>query len=147
MVEAPAKYKIVVDYDRLLAQMIQDGNYDSVHDSIIAEHFPVSGEGRHTISVVLLHFSRAMTFDKVLVEMNKQGYRPATIEKLLALGAAHPDIQRDHPIAALGSFWRDPYGRLRVPQLLSCEHGWDVRLHSSERIAWRADCRFLAEQK
>ena len=146
MVEAPAKYKIVVDYDRSLAQMIQDGNYDSVHDSIIAEHFPVSGEGRHTISVVLLHFSRAMTFDKVLVEMNKQGYRPATIEKLLALGKAHPDLQRKFQIVALDSFWENLYGSYRAPCLHGCVDSRRLCLGWFGDV-WDTNDRFLAVRK
>jgi hypothetical protein len=35
--------------------------------------------------------------------MKAEGYRPATIEELLALGSQYPEMQKSVPIAALGS--------------------------------------------
>lgn len=140
-------YDVVVDYNCQLAQMIQAGNYDSVYSDIIAEHFPISGKGRHEISVVLSRFlNREMAFDKVIAEMNQQGCRPAKIEELLALGEAIPYLQKNYPIVALGSFWRAPNGNRYVPLLLGCVGKRGLHL-SWLGTAWSANCRFLGVRR
>jgi hypothetical protein len=49
--------------------------------------------------------------------MDKAGYRPATLAELLALGEAHPELQKEFPIVALGSIWHDADGNRDVPVL------------------------------
>lgn len=56
---------------------------------------------------------------QVLVRECQQGYRPATIEELLAFGEAHPNLQKRFLIFALGSIWQDTYNSRRAPYLWS----------------------------
>ena len=112
-----AVYKVVVDYYNLsLAQMIEAGKYYWVNDDITAEHFPVKGESKQ-VEITLLHFDRYISSDEAVKEIDKMGYRPATLPELLALGASQPELQRQFPIVALGSVWQGRYGDRYVPYL------------------------------
>ncbi|MFA6227620.1 MAG: hypothetical protein WC668_00310 [Patescibacteria group bacterium] len=111
-------YDVIIDPSKNLAQMIAAGRYDWPNPNIIADHFPFNGAGKRKIKVELLHFNRDFSNgDQIIAKLKevndwlaKQGanyrYLFAQIEELLALGAAHPELQRLYPIAALGSIWR-----------------------------------------
>lgn len=136
-------YEVVVDYNQTLAQMIEAGHYDWVYRDITQECFPIEGEGRQEVEVRLFHFNQKMNSGKVLAELRKAGYRPATLPELLALGAAQPDLQEQFPIVALGSVWPDPYGNRSVTSLSRRGSGRDLDL-SWFGYAWGGICRFLA---
>ena len=110
-------FKITIDYTRILERMIKAGNYDWVNDDITADRFSVKGEGRQELIITLFHFNKTMSSDKVKSEMEKQGFRPAKVEELLALGEKYPDLQKEFPITALGSVWQNPHGNHSVPSL------------------------------
>jgi len=126
--------------------MITVGHYDSVNTDIIADHFPVKGEGKKETEVVLFHFGKTTTSGQVISEMEKAGCRPAQIEELLALGASQPDLQKQFPIVALGSVWRDSDGHRDVPYLHWGGVGRDLLLRWFGR-GWTEDYRFLAVRK
>jgi len=142
-VNARPVYSITVDYNRSLAEMIEAGNYDWFNDDINRENFPVSGESKHQVPVTLFHFDRYIKSDDAIAEMKKEGYRPAKIEELLALGSAQPDLQREFPIIALGSAWRNLDGPRDVPALWSNTGGRSLHLHWFE-YEWARLARFLA---
>ncbi len=100
-------YRVMVDYDCSLAQMIEAGNYEEVDISITHENFPIQGFGRLEKEIILFRFNRAMSSRQIITEMDKQGCRPAKIEELLALGKAQPEIQRKSPIIAMGSILKN----------------------------------------
>ncbi len=54
-------YRVVVDYDKSLADMIAAGPYDWTDSwevrEFIAEHFPVSGEGQKKVELQLVHLN------------------------------------------------------------------------------------------
>jgi hypothetical protein len=87
-----------------------------------------------------------MTSEQVIVEIDKAGYRPAKIEELLALGEAQPDLQRQFPIVALGSVWRDSDGSRYVPYLSSSAAERGLSLHCFGRD-WSGLYRFLGRRK
>lgn len=107
-------FNLIVDYSQSFADMIAAGKYDWVNPDITADHFPITGTGKQEVRVELLHFNHYFNNgDEVLAEIDKLGYRPyrpAKIKELLALGAVQPELQRQFPIAALGSIWRDAGG-------------------------------------
>ncbi|MDO8669171.1 MAG: hypothetical protein Q7K65_02670 [Candidatus Buchananbacteria bacterium] len=101
------KFNLIVDYSLSLAEMIAGGQYDWVNQDITAEHFPGKGTGKQEAAVEILHFNRYFNSgDEVLAEIDKLGYGPAVLPELLALGKDQPELQRQFPIAALGSIWR-----------------------------------------
>lgn len=116
-------YDLVVDLGQNLEQMIAVGKYDWKNSDITAEHFPINGTGQRKVKVELLHFNQSFSNgDQVIAKLKevndwlaqqgaKYRYRFAQIEELLALGASQPELQRQFPIAALGSIWHHAGGR------------------------------------
>ncbi|PIR72123.1 MAG: hypothetical protein COU42_02245 [Candidatus Nealsonbacteria bacterium CG10_big_fil_rev_8_21_14_0_10_36_24] len=137
---------VIVDYSQTLAQMIKAGNYGWVNNDITQEHFPIAGSGKQEEEIVLFCFGKNISSGDAIAEMEKQGFRPARIEELLALGAAYPGLQKQFPIVALGSVWQDPVSSRLVPYL-----NW----FSDERLlhllwfegGWGGDWRFAAVRK
>lgn len=146
LVNPKPTYKMVVDYNRTLVQMVKAGNYDSVDRDITEKNFLVGGEGKLETKVVLFHFNKTMTSKQVAAEMDGQGYRSDRIERLLALGESQPDLQRQFPIVALGSVWSDPNGHRRVPVLYGLAGERGLRLYWFDD-AWRPYYRFLGLRK
>lgn len=112
---------LTVDYNQTVEQMIAAGKYDWKNSDITEKHFPLPAElsGQKTaVSSKLFHFNRDISSEDAIAEMDKAGYRPATLSELLALGTKHPELQRQFPIVALGSLWRLAFGLRRVPFLL-----------------------------
>ena len=135
-------FRVTVDYSRSLAEMIAAGKYDWSNSGITADHFPVKGEGVSEVELTLVHFNRFMSTDAVLKELAKTGFRPAKIEELLALGEKYHDLQREFPIVALGSVWRDPGDDRRC----ACLWGGDSRRSLSLDWlgdGWHENFRFL----
>ena len=95
-----------------------------------------------------------MESDVMIAEMDKRGYRPATIEELLALGESHPALQREFPIIALGSCWMIPHGAgSLVPGLWAIfgdrylAVGWLESRLDYNSLRWDDNYRFLAVRK
>jgi len=139
---------ILVNYNKSLQEMVKAGEYAWVDSNIASDNFPIQGKGRQKKEVVFFRFRRKITSENVIAEMDSAGYRPASIEVLLAIGASYPELQKQFPIIALGSRWWSPGGYLQVP-FLYC---WD----SGERylgLCWwldkylGSDWRFVALRK
>lgn len=172
MVEAKALsadlFKVTVDYSRSLAEMVAAGKYAVGDENINPEHFPF--DARHKSSaddvasapeevvVRLVHLGYRATDNGVRATLDLMGLRPATLPELLALGAAHPDLQKKFWIVALGSGWEKPYsdGDIMVFPFLDLstdtDHGEIPGRHLSldynnEEIRWESDERFLAVRK
>jgi len=138
----PLERHITVDYSLSLEQMIALGRYGWKNEHITTELFPLKGEGKKEIAVELVKYKKGGNLsDKVLAYLDSKGLRPATIEELLAFGAAFPELQKKFRIVALGSV--DvvrgnrvaylPRSVTRGLELVSWYNGWDA-----------ADYRFLA---
>jgi len=162
----PDIYRIAVDWNRTLAQMIGAGNYDWVNSNITQENFPLiapsaeasgpdagpyrtsAGNGSAETEAVLVRYGKRMTTMAVEADLDRRGLRPATCAELLALGEKHPDLQRRFLIVALGSFWVGPGGYRGVPYLYGGSGrrrlclGWD---HPDGE--WDGHYRFLAVRK
>jgi len=139
--------RAVLDYDMTLEQMIEAGNCYFVNEDITAERFPLNRRESGEVELHIVHFGRDMTTKQVLAELDKQGLRPAELPELLALGVAHPDLQRKFQLVALGSEWQGPRCRVFYPIL---EGGGRRRLSLGWRDpinGWLDDCRFVAVSK
>lgn len=94
---------LTVNYTLSLADMIAMGHYDWVSDNITAKHFPNLGSGKAEIVAELVQFDRTISTIKVIAELARRGFRPATLAELLAYGAKFPEDQHKFPIVALGT--------------------------------------------
>lgn len=142
----PTQYSVTIDYAKSLEQMKSDGQYDWSNDDINGENFPITGEGTVEVNLELVHFNRVFDTAVVEAELDKMGFRPVTIEELLAFGATYPEVQREFPVVAFGSSWVDPRGRRCVPFLYRGGSARVLRLYWCDG-AWPEDCRFLAVRK
>lgn len=132
---SPKTLRIVVDYGLSLEQMIAAGKYDWSYSEITAKRFPLKGIGKVELEPKLFYFGREMSSDDVIAEMDKEGFRPCTIEELLAIGEQHPELQRKFPLVALGSVseingdrdvaYLHSDGSGRYPNLVWFDGGWD----------------------
>ncbi len=144
IMDGPQCLKVMVDYGQTLRKMVLAGEYDRVNDDITSKHFPVRGSGRKEVEITLFHFNRLISSGDAIAQMAKAGYRPALAEELLALGVAYKKLQKQFPIVALGSVWRNPDGGRDMP----CLDWWDglgryLGLGWFE-YDWNGRCRFAA---
>lgn len=141
----PLDLQFFVDYGMTLEQMIAAGNYDWKNDDITAKRFPLSGTGKVAFEPKLFHFDRDISSENAIKEMEKDGFRPAKIEELLAYGAILPEEQRKYPIVALGSVAK--IGGIRHVACLG-RNGSRRRLSLSWfGLDWDGDYRFLGVRK
>ncbi len=95
---------VLVDETKTVEQLTADGEYDWSNDGITSKNFPLPEEGKiEEREISLFHFNQTMTSGEVTTEMDKEGFRPATIHELLGLGISQSDFQREFPIIALDS--------------------------------------------
>lgn len=139
------EFSLPVNYDRSIEEARKEGKYDWENSDITSKNFPTTRKGTADIVLHIRHFDREITSEKAIEEMDKLGLRPAETHELLALGAAHPDLQRQFPIIALGSVWQDR-GDYCVPYLNRVDSERDLGL-SWFGSGWDASYRFAAVPK
>jgi hypothetical protein len=136
-----ASYPVSIDYRASLAAMIKAGRYDRVNSDITEKHFPVT-PGDTDVVIELVHLNRDIFARDAFAELDRSGFRPATLPELLAFGAKYPEKQREFPIVALGSVWWCCIGDRYVPYV--CER--NLNLNWFDRW-WSARCRWAAVRK
>lgn len=138
-----ATWRVNVNYDLSLMEMIVAGRYDWISDRFpTKEYFPVKGKGIKDLDVELVNFNRFISSREALEEMRKMGLCSATREELLAFGAKYPDMQREFPISALGSFVRffgGGFGAL----VLYGDSSQRILGHHNFGFGWHECCCFL----
>lgn len=110
--------ELTVDYAKTIEQVIADGKYDWKHEDITIKNFPISPKGikeKEHLSAKLFQFTCDVSFDYVVREMDRAGYRPATLMELLVFGMLFHEPQNTLSIVALGSIWNGAYARCYVP--------------------------------
>lgn len=137
---------VEVNYAKSLADMVKAGKYDCANENIVAKNFPIEGTGVVETELVFVHFNRDIGSEAAIKELEQMGLVPCKIEHLLALGAKHPDLQREYPIICLGSSWVVSDGRRGVPCLSYWFAGRRLRLRWFDR-EWARYCRFAAVRK
>lgn len=112
-------FRVTVNYDQTVEEMVSAGNFDQVNSDINSEHFPVNHHGTSEVEMVLVLFNvnDYISSDIVMHKLDKMGLRPANLLELLAFGAAYPNEQRKARIVALGSVWHRPIGDRFMPYL------------------------------
>lgn len=139
-------YKVVVDYDLTVEQLITAGQYDWFNDDITSRNFPSKEKDVAAVLIYLVNFDYDISSEDVVRKLDRQGLRPATLKELLALGITQPDLQRSNPIFALGSVWRGSSDDVEVPHLygLDDSRNLDLDWWSGD---WPSDWRFAAVRK
>lgn len=141
-----ATLALTADYGQTVEALVKAGKYDYANSSITSQNFPTSRKGQANLEAVLVNFGRYLNSEEALTELGKKGLRAGELHELLALGAQHPNEQRQDPIVALGSVWRHPLGDRNVPYLWSDGSDRDLGLNWFG-LRWSSDDRFLAFRK
>src|SRR3989344_2556568 len=99
-------FLLVVDYDQTLTGLIEMGDYGSARsDQLTEKNFPSKGGevGKKKLLFKIFHSDGFVKGEDVIVRMENDGYRPASLKELLAVGAAKKDLPPR--LVALGSVW------------------------------------------
>ncbi|MCD4693745.1 hypothetical protein K8R62_00060 [bacterium] len=139
-------YPVAIDYAKTIDEMVSAGHYDWKNDDINSKNFSVSGEGVVNVNLELVHLNKTVSSEDVLIYLEKNEMRPATVAELLAFGATHPEVQREFSIICLGSSWVDSDGHRLVPYLLRDGSKRYLNLHWFDYDCLEY-CRFLAVRK
>lgn len=140
------QYLVTVNYDLSVEDAVKAGKYDCKNDRITSKNFPSKRKGKVDAEIILVKFAKDMESEAILLELDKQGLRPAELPELLAFGEKYPEVQREFPIVALGSVWQDAGDDRNVPCLSggSDERGLYLYWFS---VGWDSDYRFAALRK
>jgi hypothetical protein len=113
--------------------MILAGFYGRYPDDIDDDHFPIQGDGRQKKEVILVNRARL-------------SLSPAKIEHLLSFGVTYPEVQREFPIIALGSFFDISNGFRVCPCLRYIDGQRRLCLvsFSTSGGSWDKRCRFIS---
>ncbi len=135
----------VVNYNRSLNDFIVAGCYDWVNEEITEEEFPATNHerGRRKQNFKLFHFKKEVGSEEAMQEIERNGYRCATLRELLAFGEVNPEFQRQFPVIALGSIQMTRRGDLSVPGLWYDLEGRNLQLFRIG-LKWSHRSRFLA---
>lgn len=93
----------------------------------------------------LKHFDRDRSSEDAIRWAAANGYRPATLCETIAFAAAHPGLQRQFTIVALGSHALDGHGYIRVAVLGDVSRRNLLVIGYNGR--WVSDSRFLFARK
>ena len=117
---------------------------DSIDGCITVSH---TGEvKREEISAKLFHFNRVIESDDVISQIDRAGFRQATLMEFLAFAIAYPDLQRKFSVSAFGSTWSDDSGCLCMPWI-STVHDESIISPLKLKGEYSAYWRFLAVSK
>ena len=138
-------YPLTIDYSQSIKSLIKRGDYAWASKNINETNFPSSENGEVKIGVELISFGEDKSSENALKEIKKMGLEPLTLRELLHFGIYYPDFQRENPIVALGSTWRDPCGDVYAPCLN--RDGLDRFLHLTwVEGDWLPAWRFAAQK-
>jgi hypothetical protein len=121
------------------------GKYTNCH--LVAVNFGVE-EGPVQVDerVFLWRHRYPMVSEEVKIEMFGLGLRPANLLELCGLGERHPDLQKENPIVALGSCWREGCDKIHVPVLgtvgMLREREREFTVIRCDESKWGRDFRF-----
>ena len=139
-----ATYRITIGDGRSTEELVAAGRYGYAHSAVIAENFPISRwPAPRAREIVLLAPEREVTASEALAEATRRMLMAPTYDDALHFGAAHPEVQRDGPIAFLHEPWVGYFGRRDV-LVLWCNagrrevglEGFDERFSARHRFAF-----------
>jgi hypothetical protein len=139
-------FTLLVNYDRRVEAGVCAGHYDWSSSDITDKNFSTTQQGTKEAAVQLIHFNKTMSTDQVLAELDNMNLKPAGAQECLSFGEKYPDIQREFPIAFLGSVWQDLGGNRFCPCLGRSGSGRSLGLFWVGGD-WIGICRFAAVSK
>lgn len=128
-------FTVLVDETQSVEEAVKEGKFDEYNgaENFISENFPklINGQ-RANKKVSLFYFGKEISSESVISEMNKVGYKPATIWDLIGLAAEMPDLQKQFSIIALGSFYESCHTGRLAPCIRSIRSNLDPKFGQRE---------------
>lgn len=136
-------FQISVNYDLSLDEALKMCQFDYGDSNITDLQFPNDKSGIVNTEIFIINFNERLDSSDVLPAIKNLGLKPANLRQLLALAAAYPQLQKEYPIAGLGSIWKPGHERWFVPHIGLDRGKREVRLkrYSSP---WSETRRFAA---
>jgi hypothetical protein len=137
-------FTLVLDYSKNFNQLIESGKYDRVKSDVMEKNFPwpIMAKDKKIITRAnVFYFSGSYNSERIILEMKRDGYRPANSLELLSLGAQYPELQIGTYIIALNAV-RDNKSK----DVLALSHSGKKRCISTISTpanTWIAGLRFL----
>ena len=123
--------EVKIDCRQTLKEMIADGDYSWISPGY-DDQVKLNCSDSHDIEMQLIDINPKPRFfngQEARVAIDRLGYRPATLEELLAFGATYPKEQYKYDIVALGSTYVLESGTKYVPTLFhysTAEDQYDI---------------------
>jgi hypothetical protein len=100
-------FTVLVDETKTIEELLASDNSNGGSGDlklITSENFPKPINGKKlNKEIVLFRFYNSMSFKAIVAEMDKEGYKPATVWDLFGLAIKKPHLQKLFDIVALGS--------------------------------------------
>ncbi len=139
-------YSVTVNYNKTVNQLVKDGKYDWHNTTITTQSPNTSRPSKNNQDIIIVSIETWMSNSEIDELLNKHGLIDANDKELFSLGEQHPDLQREGPIVARGSTWRDSDGVLMAPYLDGDESYRGLGLVSVGG-GWSSDWRFACVSK
>jgi len=137
-------FSFVVDETMSVENVVKEGKFERSNDEINCKNFPRLKNGKKfEKEIVLFKFDRDMWANDVIEEMDRVGYRPATIWELVALFIREASLAERFHIVALGSSSMIR-GFRRVPFI--CRGGKELGLTLGDNCLLEG-CLYIAVKK
>jgi hypothetical protein len=142
------EFNLMVDYGRSINDSLTAGYYDIISDAVEKEDYPPEEHerGEKKLHFKIIHLNRESTTEEVEQQMARRKCRVATPRELLAFAEAHPELQNQFPVIALGSPKVNDAGQPVVLVLWSYGGKRGISQNRSD-TDWAKGNRFLAVRK
>lgn len=124
-----------------LQTLIKPLKLNYVNSDITDKNFPYVKQEKGEFE--LLHFDKDISTEDALKEIDKRGFRPATIHEMLEWAK---DNWKGEAIVTFGSVWQSPYGFRYVGCLCYYDDRRELSLYWIG-YDWHDRCRFAAVRK
>ncbi len=136
-------HSVVINYDYSIEDSIKAGNYNKKNKNITSKNFPSQESGTKEVTIKIFYYGHGMRTHEVLTDLDRKGYRAATLKELLALGKKYPALKRI-PIVALNSVYQNSSGRRYYPYFYRDDSVLDLDLETGK---WGCIDRFAVVPK
>lgn len=152
-VEEPSvqSFLSLVNFNHKWKEMLKEPELDFISPEIEPQYFKemYRGQGKQLTEIRTVHFNRPVSLKNLRHILGEMNLRSATFPELLSLANWFRDLQREFPIAAAGTFWKNRHGDYGIPYLW-CHLGKRTlclnKVTDFERYfrAFQPFCRFAA---
>lgn len=96
-----------VDYDVDFEEVIKKCGFEWREKVVTAENFPTDSKGKTKLEFKMFRFTKHLSADEAIAEMEKLGFRPAQPMEFLTYVARDKTVGKDKPAVCLGRVWRN----------------------------------------